>query len=210
MNHLHCSKWYVGLLGRFNLYKEFVDEKFHNGLRSMYLVGYRIGAVLGNVKDLPKTIRFEWNNFILGNFFLFFFQVTCEYYFLKGACVPSRVHTVVVSVQHSDKITLEDLRRDVMEKVIKAVIPEKYLDERTVYHINPCGQFVLGGPQVIFVVLIDLLGMYVEKTLRSFMIFGRMEIFRKANVSNIDLEISSFTYKVFGKLAKCFIFEKIN
>lgn len=74
-------------------------------------------------------------------------QVTCEYYFLKGACVPSRVHTVVVSVQHSDKITLEDLRRDVMEKVIKAVIPEKYLDERTVYHINPCGQFVLGGPQ---------------------------------------------------------------
>ncbi|XP_065220563.1 S-adenosylmethionine synthase isoform X1 [Planococcus citri] len=74
-------------------------------------------------------------------------QVTCEYYFLKGACVPSRVHTVVVSVQHSDKITLEDLRQDVMEKVIKAVIPEKYLDERTVYHINPCGQFVLGGPQ---------------------------------------------------------------
>lgn len=35
-----------------------------------------------------------------------------------------------------------------MDKVIKAVIPEKYLDERTVYHINPCGQFVLGGPQV--------------------------------------------------------------
>lgn len=79
---------------------------------------------------------------------LFMVQVTCEYYFSKGACVPSRVHTVVVSVQHSDKITLEDLRRDVMEKVVKAVIPEKYLDERTVYHINPCGQFVLGGPQV--------------------------------------------------------------
>lgn len=75
-------------------------------------------------------------------------QVTCEYYFSRGACVPKRVHTVVVSVQHSDKITLADLRADVMEKVVKAVIPDKYLDERTVYHINPCGQFVLGGPQV--------------------------------------------------------------
>ena len=62
--------------------------------------------------------------------------------------MPKRVHTVVVSVQHSDKITLADLRADVMEKVVKAVIPDKYLDERTVYHINPCGQFVLGGPQV--------------------------------------------------------------
>jgi S-adenosylmethionine synthetase len=75
-------------------------------------------------------------------------QVTCEYYFSKGACVPCRVHTVVVSVQHSEKIQLSDLRKDVMEKVIKTVIPEKYLDDRTVYHINPCGDFILGGPQV--------------------------------------------------------------
>lgn len=74
-------------------------------------------------------------------------QVTCEYYFSKGACVPKRVHTVVASVQHSDKISLTDLRKDIMDKVIKTVIPEKYLDARTVYHINPCGQFVLGGPQ---------------------------------------------------------------
>ncbi|KAK7603331.1 hypothetical protein V9T40_003330 [Parthenolecanium corni] len=74
-------------------------------------------------------------------------QVTCEYYFSHGACVPKRVHTVVVSVQHSEKITLADLRTDVMEKVVKAVIPGKYLDERTVYHINPCGEFVLGGPK---------------------------------------------------------------
>lgn len=58
------------------------------------------------------------------------------------------MHTVVVSVQHSEKITLADLRTDVMEKVVKAVIPGKYLDERTVYHINPCGEFVLGGPKV--------------------------------------------------------------
>lgn len=86
------------------------------------------------------------------SFFVFFSasQVTCEYYFSKGACVPHRVHTVVVSTQHSEKIKLNELRKDVMEKVIRAVIPEKYLDERTVYHINPCGDFILGGPQVRF------------------------------------------------------------
>lgn len=65
-----------------------------------------------------------------------------------GACIPLRVHTVVVSVQHSEKISLEDLRADVMTKVIRAVIPEKYLDEKTTFHINPCGLFVVGGPQV--------------------------------------------------------------
>lgn len=74
--------------------------------------------------------------------------MTCEYYFARGACIPQRVHTVVVSVQHSDKITLEALREDVMEKVIKVVIPNKYLDDQTIYHINPCGHFILGGPQV--------------------------------------------------------------
>lgn len=73
-------------------------------------------------------------------------QVTCEYYSDNGACVPVRVHTVVISTQHSEKVSLEDLRRDVMEHVIKPVIPEKYLDSRTVYHINPCGTFIVGGP----------------------------------------------------------------
>lgn len=43
--------------------------------------------------------------------------MTCEYFFEDGACVPKRVHTVVVSVQHSDKIELETLRAEIMEKV---------------------------------------------------------------------------------------------
>jgi len=73
-------------------------------------------------------------------------QVTCEYRFDHGACVPIRVHTVVVSVQHSEKVTLEQLREDVMEKVVKEVIPAKYLDGETKYHINPCGNFIIGGP----------------------------------------------------------------
>jgi S-adenosylmethionine synthetase len=73
-------------------------------------------------------------------------QVTCDYKFENGACVPTRVHTVVVSTQHSEKVTLTALREDVIEKVIKTVIPAKYLDENTKYHINPCGNFVIGGP----------------------------------------------------------------
>merc|ERR1712010_163040 len=69
-------------------------------------------------------------------------QVTCDYKFENGACVPTRVHTVVVSTQHSEKVTLPALREDVLEKVI----PAKYLDADTKFHINPCGNFVIGGP----------------------------------------------------------------
>jgi len=74
-------------------------------------------------------------------------QVTCEYRMLKGACIPLRVHTVVISVQHSEDITQEQLRHDLMEKVIKEVIPSKYIDSQTVFHLNPSGKFVIGGPQ---------------------------------------------------------------
>merc|ERR1712165_372198 len=70
-----------------------------------------------------------------------------EYKFDHGACIPIRVHTVVISVQHSEDITLEKLRKELMEKVIKVVIPAKYLDAKTVYHIQPSGRFVIGGPQ---------------------------------------------------------------
>jgi S-adenosylmethionine synthetase len=73
-------------------------------------------------------------------------QVTAEYYFDRGAAIPLRVHTVVVSTQHSDDISLEEVRQQVMDKVIKEVIPSKYLDRRTIFHINPCGKFVMGGP----------------------------------------------------------------
>ncbi|XP_035908912.1 S-adenosylmethionine synthase isoform X1 [Anopheles stephensi] len=74
-------------------------------------------------------------------------QVTAEYIFESGACIPQRVHTVVVSLQHSDKITLDELRKEIMDKVIKDVIPAKYYDANTIVHINPCGLFIIGGPQ---------------------------------------------------------------
>jgi len=73
-------------------------------------------------------------------------QVTCEYKFDNGACIPIRVHTIVVSTQHSEKVSLPILRQEIIDKVIKTTIPEKYLDDGTVYHINPCGDFVIGGP----------------------------------------------------------------
>lgn len=65
-----------------------------------------------------------------------------------GAMEPLRVHTVVISVQHSPDITLEEIRCNLMEKVVKAVIPAKYLDDNTIYHLLPSGKFLMGGPQV--------------------------------------------------------------
>ncbi|CAD5231973.1 unnamed protein product [Bursaphelenchus xylophilus] len=74
-------------------------------------------------------------------------QVTVEYKFDNGACVPVRVHTIVMSVQHSENVTLEQVRDDLKEHVIKEVIPGHLLDKDTIYYLNPCGTFHVGGPQ---------------------------------------------------------------
>lgn len=59
---------------------------------------------------------------------------------------PVRVDTVVISTQHSEKVSNADLREAVMEQVIKPIVPAKMLDAKTKYHINPTGRFVIGGP----------------------------------------------------------------
>lgn len=74
-------------------------------------------------------------------------QVTCEYRTENGACIPIRVHTVVISVQHSEDVELEQMRAELMEKVVKEVIDPKYLDDNTIYHLQSSGRFVIGGPQ---------------------------------------------------------------
>jgi S-adenosylmethionine synthetase len=69
-------------------------------------------------------------------------QVTIEYRDGK----PFRVEAVVISTQHADDVTTEQLRADILEKVIKSTVPENLLDGDTKYHINPTGRFVVGGP----------------------------------------------------------------
>jgi len=73
-------------------------------------------------------------------------QVVVEYKKVNGAMVPLRVHTVVISTQHDDNVTNEQIRADLMEYVIKPVIPAHYLTKDTIYHLNPSGRFVIGGP----------------------------------------------------------------
>jgi S-adenosylmethionine synthetase len=70
-------------------------------------------------------------------------QVTVEY---EGHR-PVRVHTVVISTQHAPEVTHEEIRQTVIEKVIQGSVPVEMLDDKTIYHVNPTGRFVIGGPQ---------------------------------------------------------------
>jgi len=79
-----------------------------------------------------------------------------------GAMEPVRVHTLVISVQHSPDITLDEIRLNLMEKVVKTVIPAKYLDDKTIYHLLPSGKFLLGGPQVSTLVMLAKAGVRNE------------------------------------------------
>jgi len=70
-------------------------------------------------------------------------QVTVQY--IDGA--PYRIEAIVIAAQHHPQYGLETIRNDILEKVIKEVIPKEYLDEKTKYYINSTGRFVIGGPQ---------------------------------------------------------------
>jgi S-adenosylmethionine synthetase len=70
-------------------------------------------------------------------------QVTIEY----DGNQPVRIHTVVASMQHSPAVSHEQIRKDLIEKVIAPVLPPGLIDKNIIYHINPSGRFVIGGPQ---------------------------------------------------------------
>jgi S-adenosylmethionine synthetase len=70
-------------------------------------------------------------------------QVTVEY---NAENKPVRIDAVVISTQHAEHISNEELRADILKHVIQAVLPAELLDENTKYHINPTGRFVIGGP----------------------------------------------------------------
>ena len=69
-------------------------------------------------------------------------QVTVEY--ANGK--PRRVHTVVISTQHNPDVRHKEIRKEIIGKLIKKTIPAKLLDSKTIYHVNPTGRFVMGGP----------------------------------------------------------------
>ncbi len=70
-------------------------------------------------------------------------QVTVEY---GSDGMPGRIDTVVLSTQHSPDVTHEQIRKDVIEKVIRPTLPGELLDDDTIFHVNPTGRFVVGGP----------------------------------------------------------------
>merc|ERR1711991_886556 len=64
----------------------------------------------------------------------------------SGRCIPQRVHTVVISTQHSEEISQEDIQTQLKEHVVNNVIDAALLDDETIYHLNPSGRFIIGGP----------------------------------------------------------------
>eukprot|EP00884_Botryococcus_braunii_P007030 jgi/Botrbrau1/16328/Bobra.0066s0095.1 len=80
-------------------------------------------------------------------------QVTVEYKMENGAAIPLRVHTVLISTQHSPDVTNDEIHKGLMEHVIKKVIPAKYMDDKTIFHLNPSGPHgdagLTGGGKII-------------------------------------------------------------
>lgn len=74
-------------------------------------------------------------------------QVTVEYKEVNGKMTPLRVETVLISTQHDPDVSNEKIKEDIKKYVIKEVIPNEMLDEKTNYFINPSGQFIIGGPE---------------------------------------------------------------
>jgi len=73
-------------------------------------------------------------------------QVTVVYKNVSGVMVPQRVHTILISTQHEEGVNNETIKKDLLEHVIKPVVPAKYLTSETKFHLNPSGRFVIGGP----------------------------------------------------------------
>lgn len=74
-------------------------------------------------------------------------QVTVLHRLDNGAIVPLKVHTIVISTQHDETIGLDAQKQQIREQVVNHVVPAKYLDDETVYHIQPSGKFIIGGPK---------------------------------------------------------------
>lgn len=119
-----------------------------------------------------------------------------EYKECNGALEPIRVHTLVISVNHAPDIPLQQIQNELMEKVVKKVIPEKYLDEGTIYHLLPSEKFVEGGPKV----------RYFEKQqpMQTWIPLHHMLV--NVLLNNSAMEWCTFNQKVFAFLRKLQLF----
>jgi len=73
-------------------------------------------------------------------------QVTIEYQDKNGEMIPKRIHTVLISTQHNEDVSNEQIRKDLREKVCDEVLPKDLVDKDTKYFLNPSNRFVIGGP----------------------------------------------------------------
>lgn len=73
-------------------------------------------------------------------------QVTMEIKEVNGRIIPQRVHTILISTQHDDGVSQEQIKADLIKHVIEPVVDKKYIDKDTKYVLNPSGRFVIGGP----------------------------------------------------------------
>ena len=74
-------------------------------------------------------------------------QVTVEYKKEGGYTIPVRIHNILISTQHDPDVTNEEIRSQIIEHVIRPITPKEYLDDSTVFFINPSGVFIIGGPE---------------------------------------------------------------
>eukprot|EP01066_Platyproteum_vivax_P017707 Platyproteum_vivax@DN7422_c0_g1_i1.p1 len=96
-------------------------------------LGYRLTEVRKN--DTMKYLRPDGKT-----------QVTVEYKKVDGHMIPQRIHTIVISAQHSPDVTTETVREDLQKQVIDPIVPKELIDKDTIFHLNPSGRFVVGGP----------------------------------------------------------------
>jgi S-adenosylmethionine synthetase len=74
-------------------------------------------------------------------------QVTVEYKKVGNNIVPIRIHNILISTQHDSDVTNEEIKSNVLEHIVKPIVPKEYLDDETKYFINPSGVFIIGGPE---------------------------------------------------------------
>jgi S-adenosylmethionine synthetase len=134
--HLNRKEEEIGAGDQGHMFGYATDET-DEAMPLTHLLATQLGARLTEVrkKGILKWVRPDGKT-----------QVVIEYAKQGGRVIPLRVHTVLISTQHDETVTNEQIRHDLMEHVIKPVIPAKYLDANTRYVLNPSGRFVVGGP----------------------------------------------------------------